>query len=152
MLPHTSSPVNSIDLPHAGQLQRVAKTKPSSGNGFWNKTASQMAVGRRSGGPSRKVTTMMPVSVPKVLVRPPGQRQSEWVDLWEAYVSQRAAWEYGLHCMGAPFTELHECMGSVSLCVEACVNRIDMMAIIWLPWCIAILVGMSFCVGNQPLS
>lgn len=27
----------------------------------------------------------MAVSVPKVLVRPPGQRTSEWVDLWEAY-------------------------------------------------------------------
>lgn len=95
-LPHTPGLVDTIapDLSHAGQLQR-AKAKPSSGNGFWNKTASQMAVGRRSGGPSRKVTTMMPVSVPKVLVRPPGQRQSEWVDLWEAYVSQRAAWGCG---------------------------------------------------------
>ena len=46
-----------------------------------------MSSGKRSGGPTRKATTMMPVSVPKVLVRPPGQRQSEWVDLWEAYVS-----------------------------------------------------------------
>lgn len=27
------------------------------------------------------------VQVPKVLCRPPGQRQMEWVDLWEAYVS-----------------------------------------------------------------
>jgi hypothetical protein len=43
---------------------------------------------RRSGAPKRKVTTMMPVSVPKVLVRPPGQKQMEWVDLWEAYVSR----------------------------------------------------------------
>ena len=107
MLPHTSGLVN-LDMPHAGQLQRVAKTKTSSGNGFWNKTASQMAVGRRSGGPSRKVTTMMPVSVPKVLVRPPGQRQSEWVDLWEAYVSHSAAWGCSLPCMGAPFTCLHQ--------------------------------------------
>ncbi len=32
---------------------------------------------------------MMPVSTPKVLVRPPGERQMEWVDLWEAYVSMR---------------------------------------------------------------
>lgn len=31
---------------------------------------------------------MMPVSTPKVLVRPQGQRQYEWVDLWESYVSQ----------------------------------------------------------------
>lgn len=30
---------------------------------------------------------MMPVSTPKVLVRPQGQRQYEWVDLWESYVS-----------------------------------------------------------------
>jgi ATP-dependent Clp protease protease subunit len=50
-----------------------------------------MAQSRRSAGPRRKVTTMMPVSVPKVLMRPPGQRQSEWVDLWEAYVSLNCA-------------------------------------------------------------
>jgi hypothetical protein len=30
---------------------------------------------------------MMPVSTPKVLYRQPGQRQYEWVDLWESYVS-----------------------------------------------------------------
>lgn len=29
---------------------------------------------------------MMPVSVPKVLVRPQGERQYEWMDLWESYV------------------------------------------------------------------
>jgi hypothetical protein len=40
--------------------------------------------------PRRKVTTMMPVSVPKVLVRPPGERQYEWMDLWESYVSRPA--------------------------------------------------------------
>lgn len=32
---------------------------------------------------------MMPVSTPKVLVRPPGQRQYEWVDLWESYTMQK---------------------------------------------------------------
>ncbi len=46
---------------------------------------------RRSGAPRRKVATMMPVSVPKVLCRPPGQKQMEWVDLWEAYVSRATA-------------------------------------------------------------
>jgi ATP-dependent Clp protease protease subunit len=33
----------------------------------------------------------MAVSVPKVLVRPPGERQYEWMDLWESYVSGRVA-------------------------------------------------------------
>lgn len=33
---------------------------------------------------------MMPVAAPKVLMRPPGQRQFEWVDMWEAYVSSRS--------------------------------------------------------------
>eukprot|EP00983_Pelagomonas_calceolata_P027068 850864-Pelagomonas_calceolata.AAC.3 len=42
---------------------------------------------RSSRAPKRKAATMMPVSTPKVLVRPPGERQMEWVDLWEAYVS-----------------------------------------------------------------
>ncbi|KAG2501644.1 hypothetical protein HYH03_000148 [Edaphochlamys debaryana] len=32
---------------------------------------------------------MMPVSVPKVLCKPPGQKQMEWVDLWEAYTYQK---------------------------------------------------------------
>lgn len=42
---------------------------------------------RRSSGPRRRAVTMMPVSTPKVLYRAPGQRQYEWVDLWESYVS-----------------------------------------------------------------
>lgn len=42
---------------------------------------------RGSSGPKRRAVTMMPVSTPKVLVRPQGQRQYEWVDLWESYVS-----------------------------------------------------------------
>lgn len=41
-----------------------------------------------SGAPKRRAVTMMPVSTPKVLVRPQGQRQYEWVDLWESYVSE----------------------------------------------------------------
>jgi ATP-dependent Clp protease protease subunit len=32
---------------------------------------------------------MMPVSTPKVLVRPQGQRQYEWVDLWESYTMNK---------------------------------------------------------------
>jgi len=32
---------------------------------------------------------MMPVSTPKVLYRQPGQRQYEWVDLWESYTYQK---------------------------------------------------------------
>jgi len=71
-----------VGIKSAVQLQRI--TKKSAG-GFWEQASSQMAQSRRSAGPRRKVTTMMPVSVPKVLMRPPGQRQSEWVDLWEAY-------------------------------------------------------------------
>jgi hypothetical protein len=46
---------------------------------------------RGSSGPRRRAVTMMPVSTPKVLVRPVGQRQYEWVDLWESYVSGLAA-------------------------------------------------------------
>ena len=42
---------------------------------------------RGGSGPRRRVATMMPVAAPKVLMRPPGQRQFEWVDMWEAYVS-----------------------------------------------------------------
>ena len=38
---------------------------------------------------------MMPVSTPKVLYRQPGQRQYEWVDLWESYVSINAAFVRG---------------------------------------------------------
>ncbi|KAG2435689.1 hypothetical protein HXX76_006889 [Chlamydomonas incerta] len=57
--------------------------------GFWQVTHKQISAAKRSGAPKRKVTTMMPVSVPKVLCRPPGQRQSEWVDLWEAYTYQK---------------------------------------------------------------
>ncbi len=45
---------------------------------------------RGSSGPTRRQVTMMPVSTPKVLVRPQGQRQYEWVDLWESYVSASA--------------------------------------------------------------
>lgn len=37
------------------------------------------------------ITLHSSVCVPQVAVRPPGQRQYEWVDLWEAYVSMGAA-------------------------------------------------------------
>jgi hypothetical protein len=50
-----------------------------------------MFCSRGSSGPRRRAVTMMPVSTPKVLVRPVGQRQYEWVDLWESYVSGLAA-------------------------------------------------------------
>mmetsp|Transcript_17134 Transcript_17134/g.36988 ORF Transcript_17134/g.36988 Transcript_17134/m.36988 type:complete len:271 (+) Transcript_17134:28-840(+) len=66
----------------AEQMQKVVRTKPQ---GFWQTVGKQMAGGRKSNAPTRKTVTMMPVSVPKVLCRPPGQRQMEWVDLWEAY-------------------------------------------------------------------
>lgn len=46
-----------------------------------------LSCSRGSSGPKRRQVTMMPVSTPKVLVRPQGQRQYEWVDLWESYVS-----------------------------------------------------------------
>jgi hypothetical protein len=42
---------------------------------------------RGSSGPRRRATTMMAVAAPKVLMRPPGERQFQWVDMWEAYVS-----------------------------------------------------------------
>ncbi len=72
----------------AGQMQRVSTKAPTSSNsGFWQRSQSQIAHGKKSGAPKKRATTMMPVSVPKVLVRPPGQRTSEWMDLWEAYVS-----------------------------------------------------------------
>jgi len=41
----------------------------------------------RSSSISKRNVAARAVSVPKVLVRPPGQRQYEWVDLWESYVS-----------------------------------------------------------------
>lgn len=76
-----------VGIKSAGQLQRVSGKASTSG--FWQTATKQMASNRRSGGPTRKAATMMPVNVPKVLVRPPGQRQSEWVDLWEAYTYQK---------------------------------------------------------------
>lgn len=45
----------------------------------------QIGSARSSNGPRRRQVTMMPVAAPKVLVRPPGSRQYEWMDLWEAY-------------------------------------------------------------------
>ncbi|PNH01836.1 hypothetical protein TSOC_012242 [Tetrabaena socialis] len=69
----------------AGQVAGKPKGR-SKPKGFWQVTQQQMTASKRSGAPKRKVTTMMPVSVPKVLCRPPGQKQMEWVDLWEAYV------------------------------------------------------------------
>lgn len=55
---------------------------------------------------------MMPVNTPKVLVRPAGQRQYEWVDLWEAYVSGARLFEKLHHCRRFP--------PQVCVCVSYC--------------------------------
>eukprot|EP00775_Hariotina_reticulata_P003425 gene3425-3697_t len=73
-----------VGVKSAGQIQQLTKQRPE---GFWQAADKQINVSRRSGGPRRRLTTMMPVSTPKVLVRPQGQRQYEWMDLWESYVS-----------------------------------------------------------------
>lgn len=47
---------------------------------------------RRGGSSSssrRRNARTAAVSVPKVLVRPPGEKQYEWVDLWESYTYQK---------------------------------------------------------------
>lgn len=75
-----------VGVKSGGQLQRVGHR---AADGFWQQASRQINVQRRSGGPTKRATTMMPVSVPKVLVRPQGQRQYEWVDLWEAYTMNK---------------------------------------------------------------
>ncbi|WIA08088.1 hypothetical protein OEZ85_007551 [Tetradesmus obliquus] len=76
-----------VGVKSAGQLQQVAKQKPE---GFWQTASKQINVrSRGSSGPRRRAVTMMPVSTPKVLVRPVGQRQYEWVDLWESYTMNK---------------------------------------------------------------
>lgn len=77
-----ASSVAYVGVKSSGDMQRLG-AKPA--QGFWQAASKQINVTSRSSGPRRRVTTMMPVSVPKVLVRPQGQRQYEWVDLWEAY-------------------------------------------------------------------
>eukprot|EP00798_Chlamydomonas_sp_ICE-L_P016476 gene16476-22698_t len=72
-----------VGIKTADQIR--ATSGPRQPKGFWEVTQKQMSCARRSSAPKRRDVTMMPVSVPRVLVRPPGQRQSEWVDLWEAY-------------------------------------------------------------------
>lgn len=44
---------------------------------------------QRSSPRQRADTRLCAVSVPKVLCRPPGERQYEWVDMWEAYTYQK---------------------------------------------------------------
>ncbi|GBF94594.1 ATP-dependent Clp protease proteolytic subunit [Raphidocelis subcapitata] len=76
-----------VGVKSAGELQRLCKQKSS---GFWQAADRQINVRSRGGsGPKRRVATMMPVAAPKVLMRPPGQRQFEWVDMWEAYTMNK---------------------------------------------------------------
>jgi len=75
----------SFARPHAPfTCAQASETPPTT-----NPTHHQPNRSRGGSGPKRRVATMMPVAAPKVLVRPPGQRQFEWVDMWEAYVSHR---------------------------------------------------------------
>ncbi|GIL92696.1 hypothetical protein Vretimale_19423 [Volvox reticuliferus] len=84
--PVMNSATGYIGVKPAGNIAGLGRSKPK---GFWQVTQQQISSAKRSGAPKRRVTTMMPVSVPKVLVRPPGQKQMEWVDLWEAYTYQK---------------------------------------------------------------
>lgn len=75
-----------VGIKSAGQLQKLVKPTFKS---FRDVAQQQIASAKSSRAPKRKAATMMPVSTPKVLVRPPGERQMEWVDLWEAYIMQK---------------------------------------------------------------
>lgn len=75
-----------VGIKSAGQLQGLVRPQ---GKTFHEVARKQIASGRSSGAPKRRAVTMMPVNAPKVLVRPQGQRQYEWVDLWEAYAMQK---------------------------------------------------------------
>ncbi|KAI8468852.1 MAG: Clp protease-domain-containing protein [Monoraphidium minutum] len=77
-----------VGVKSAGTMQRLCKQQKSTG--FWQAADKQINVRSRGGsGPRRRVATMMPVAAPKVLMRPPGQRQFEWVDMWEAYTMNK---------------------------------------------------------------
>ncbi|KAL6755088.1 non-catalytic subunit of chloroplast ClpP complex [Haematococcus lacustris] len=69
-----------------GQLQKLVKDRSRT---FHEVAQRQIQNGRASGAPRRRAATMMPVNTPKVLVKPAGQRQYEWVDLWESYTMQK---------------------------------------------------------------
>lgn len=81
-----------VGVKSAEQLARLGGGNSGAPSDFWSQTARQT---RRHLPPSstraaRRLTPrMMPVSTPKVLVRPVGQRQYEWVDLWDAYAQQK---------------------------------------------------------------
>ncbi|KAF8072412.1 CLPR2 [Scenedesmus sp. PABB004] len=84
----SASPGAYVGIKSAGQLQQLSRQQRP--EGFWAAASRQINVrGKRSGAPRRRVATMMPVSTPKVLVRPQGQRQYEWVDLWESYTMNK---------------------------------------------------------------
>lgn len=75
-----------VGIKSAGQLQKLS----GQGEGaFWRAASKQLASSRGSSAPKRRAVTMMPVATPKVLVRPKGSRQFEWMDLWEAYSMQK---------------------------------------------------------------
>ena len=44
---------------------------------------------RRSGAPVRRAVTMMPIGVPRVPYRTPGENSWQWVDLWNCLYRER---------------------------------------------------------------
>ena len=49
-----------------------------------------MTLRRRSSGPRRQVTRMMPIGVPRVPYRTPREGGWQWVDIWNCLVRQPA--------------------------------------------------------------
>ncbi|KAK9814397.1 hypothetical protein WJX72_005299 [[Myrmecia] bisecta] len=67
----------------------AAVGEASSSSSFWSKTQGTIAQARRSSGPTRQVTRMMPIGVPRVPYRTPREGGWQWVDIWNCLYRER---------------------------------------------------------------
>jgi len=78
------SPAAYVGCARAGRLPTAAKPK-----NFRTMTTAVIDSQRASSGPTRQVTRMMPIGVPRVPYRSPKEGSWQWVDIWNCLYRER---------------------------------------------------------------
>lgn len=71
--------------------ERMASVSRKQGESFWQKAHKSISTVSASGSscPTRRLVTQMPIGVPKVPYRTPGEASYQWVDLWNVLYRER---------------------------------------------------------------
>jgi len=82
---------SGAQMSRAKSFAQVVHEQTSSGSDHWSKPSTSMKTRRRKVGQKRQ-TTMMPIGVPRVPYKTPGENMWQWVDIWNCLYRERLIW------------------------------------------------------------